>query len=218
MTEEKKSAEEKKHSSQQTEESESELKEVQKKESDSKKTPLKRAKPVARRPKPKQEEKPLPPSPKQSVLENYVQKVTKKIHSEAIEESYINRAGEHLPTLFIRKEDWFEVVSYLKTGLHFVYMKNYSGVDYQTHMEVVLHLYSFIRQEQLSIRVKLDRDQPVVASLTPLFAAADWNEREMYDLLGIQFTGHPRLTRILMPEDWEGHPLRKDYQPLDKGV
>lgn len=216
MTEEQRGAEEKKK--REPEENTEELKKEQKKESDSTGNPLKRARPVARRPKPKQEEKPLPPSPKQSVLDNYVQKVAKKVHPEAIEESYINQAGEHLPTLVIRKEDWFEVVSYLKTGLHFVYMKNYSGVDYQTHMEVVLHLYSFIRQEHLSIRVKLDREQPIVSSLTSLFPAANWNEREMYDLLGIEFTGHPRLTRILMPDDWEGHPLKKDYQPLDKEV
>lgn len=189
-------------------------------ESDSKQPPVKRAKPVTQRPgaRNKKEEKPLPPSPKQPLLDNYVQKITKKVGKEAIEESYINRAGEHVPTLVVKKEYWFEVASFLKNNLHFVYIQNYSGVDYQTHMEVVCHLYSFIRKERIVIRVKADREQPTFPSLTSLYKAADWNEREMYDLLGIRFEGHPNLKRILLPDDWEGHPLRKDYMPLDKEV
>ena len=147
-----------------------------------------------------------------------MQLITKKIGKDAIEESYINRAGEHVPTLIVKKEDWFQVASFLKNNLHFVYIQNYSGVDYQTHMEVVCHLYSFVRQERIAIRVKAEREQPVFPSLTPLYRAADWNEREMYDLLGIRFEGHPNLTRILLPDNWEGHPLRKDYVPLDQGV
>lgn len=189
-------------------------------ESDSKTPPVKKARPVARKPRPKakKEAKPLPPSPKQSLLDNYVQMITKKVHEDALEESYINRAGEHVPTLVVKNAYWFEVASFLKTGLQFVYIQNYSGVDYQTHMEVVCHLYSFIRKERIAIRVKADREQPTFPSLTSLFPAANWNEREMYDLLGFHFEGHPNLTRILMPDDWEGHPLRKDYEPLDKEV
>jgi len=190
------------------------------KESDTTRKPIKRARPITRRTsrQTQKEEKTFSPSPKQSSLDNYVQMVTKKVGKEAVIKSYINRAGEHVPTLVIRREDWFEVVQFLKTGLHFVYMQNYSGVDYQKDMEVTLHLYSFIRKERIALCTKLDREKPVVDSLTPLYDAANWNEREMYDLLGIEFTGHPNLTRILMPEDWEGHPLRKDYEPLDKEV
>lgn len=187
-------------------------------ESDSKKMPIKKARPVARRPRPKKEEKPLPPSPKQPLLDDYVQIITKKVHKDAIEESYINRAGEHIPTLVVKNGHWFKVASFLKNEFRFVYMQNYSGVDYQTHMEVVCHLYSFERKERIAIRVKGDHEQPVFPSLTSLYPAANWNEREMYDLLGFQFEGHPNLTRILMPDDWEGHPLRKDYEPLDKEV
>lgn len=189
------------------------------KESDSKQ-PIKKARPIPRKTnrQTKKEAQPLPPSPKQSLLDNYVQMITKKVSKKAVIDASINRAGEHLPTLVIRREDWFEVIRFFKSGLHFVYMQNYSGVDYQKHMEVVLHLYSFIRKERIALCVRLDRNQPVVASLTPLYHAANWNEREMYDLLGIEFTGHPNLTRILMPDHWEGHPLRKDYEPLDKEV
>jgi NADH-quinone oxidoreductase subunit C len=192
-----------------------------KKESDSneaKTAPAKRARPVARKSRAAKEEKPLPPSPKQSLLDNYVQMITKKIGIAAVAEATINRAGEHLPTLKIREKDWLTVVTFFKEGLHFTYMQNYSAVDYADHMQVVCHLYSFIRKQRIALQVKLDREQPKIASLTALFAAANWNEREMYDLLGITFAGHPNLTRILLPDDWEGHPLRKDYQPLDKEV
>jgi NADH-quinone oxidoreductase subunit C len=63
----------------------------------------------------------------------------------------------------------------------------------------------------LHLRVVLDREKPEVPSLSGIWKTADWHEREAYDFFGIQFTGHPNLTRILLPADWEGHPLRKDY-------
>jgi NADH-quinone oxidoreductase subunit C len=66
--------------------------------------------------------------------------------------------------------------------------------------------------------VKTNRTAATLPSLSSIWAAANWNEREMYDLLGIHFVGHPYLKRILLPDDWVGHPLRKDYEPLDKGV
>lgn len=190
-----------------------------KKESDSTPKTVKKARPVARTgSRTKKEAAPLPPSPKQSILDNYVQKIMKKVGKQAVTKSYINRAGEHLPTLVILVEEWFAVAEFLRKSLHFVYIQNYAAIDHQSHMEVVLHLHSFIRKERVAIRVKLDHEKPILASLTPLYPAANWNEREMYDLLGIRFTGHPNLTRILMPDDWEGHPLRKDYKPLDQGV
>jgi NADH-quinone oxidoreductase subunit C len=66
--------------------------------------------------------------------------------------------------------------------------------------------------------VKLDRENPTVASVTDLWAGADWFERETYDLLGIKYTGHPNLKRILLPDEWVGHPLRKDYVQYDEEV
>ena len=77
--------------------------------------------------------------------------------------------------------------------------------------EVVVNLLSLSRKQRLRVRVQVPGDDPSIASLFPVYPGVDAMEREAYDLLGIRFVGHPDLTRILMPDDWEGHPLRKDY-------
>lgn len=79
-------------------------------------------------------------------------------------------------------------------------------------MEVIYQLYSIPFNHHLTVKVRLDREQPVLPSLTSVWKSADWHEREAFDLLGIQFENHPDLRRILLPADWEGHPLRKDYE------
>ncbi|SHK30254.1 NADH dehydrogenase subunit C [Reichenbachiella agariperforans] len=78
-------------------------------------------------------------------------------------------------------------------------------------MEVVYNLYSIPLEQSLMLKVTLDREKPEIDSMTELWKTADWHEREAYDLFGIQFVGHPDLRRILMPGDWQGHPMRKDY-------
>jgi NADH-quinone oxidoreductase subunit C len=81
----------------------------------------------------------------------------------------------------------------------------------EPRFEVVYHLLSTAKKERLRLKVKLDGSSPVIESVTPVWPGANYFEREVFDLFGIRFTGHPYLRRILMPEDWEGHPLRKDY-------
>lgn len=81
----------------------------------------------------------------------------------------------------------------------------------EPRFELNYHLVSIHRRDKLRIRVRLSGDDPVVDSLVPVWPGANWLEREIFDLFGIRFTGHPDLRRILLPEDWEGHPLRKDY-------
>ena len=88
------------------------------------------------------------------------------------------------------------------------------GVDYlrrKPRYEVVINLLSYTRRRRLRIRVGVDGAQPEMPSISGVFPGANFYERETYDLFGIAFTGHPDLTRILLPDDWEGHPLRKDY-------
>lgn len=79
-------------------------------------------------------------------------------------------------------------------------------------MEVIYQLYSIPYNHHLTVKVNLERTEPLIDSVTPIWRAADWHEREAFDLLGIRFNNHPDLRRILLPADWEGHPLRKDYQ------
>jgi NADH-quinone oxidoreductase subunit C len=131
-----------------------------------------------------------------------------------------------------------EVCAYLRDepDLRFDLLNCISGVDYfegdpkkaaktgwQPHTEVVYHLWSLPFKRSLVVKVILPRwknDQPgelpEVPTVSDIWRTADWHEREVYDLSGVRFTGHPELRRILCPEDWVGHPLRKDYEmPLE---
>ncbi len=97
---------------------------------------------------------------------------------------------------------------------HMDYCSFVSAIDrpQQSQLEVVYHLFSMATGDQMLLKVRLPRDQARVASVTPLWSGANWHERETYDLFGIAFEGHPDLRRIMMTDDWQGHPLRKDYQ------
>jgi NADH-quinone oxidoreductase subunit C len=91
-----------------------------------------------------------------------------------------------------------------------------SGVDYPKEtpprLEVVYHLYSYRHKHTFALKVQLPRESPSVPSVERTWGVANWHEREAWDLFGIAFTGHSDLRRILLPDDWEGHPLRKDWQ------
>jgi len=98
--------------------------------------------------------------------------------------------------------------------------KKAAKVDWEPHMELLYHLSSLVHKHRLVLKVSLPRwrddvegQLPEAPSVSGLWSTADWHEREVYDLSGVRFTGHPDLERILLPEDWQGHPLRKDYQP-----
>jgi len=98
------------------------------------------------------------------------------------------------------------------------YLADIASCDWLGHedemgarFEVVYNFYSLTHKYRFLLRVMLPAEQPEIASLTPLFNGANWMEREVWDLMGIVFTGHPELTRILTPDDMEGHPLRKDF-------
>ncbi len=120
--------------------------------------------------------------------------------------------------------------------LDFKHLCNLTGVDYlepdpklaakfpyEPHLEVVYHLHSLRLKHRLVVKVVLPRwkddvpgQLPEVPSVAGVWSIADWHEREAYDLMGIRFVGHPNLVRILCPDDWVGHPLRKDYElPLE---
>lgn len=99
-------------------------------------------------------------------------------------------------------------------GCPFNFLSDVTCVDWypsQPRFEVVYHLLSIPNKERVRLKVKLDESSPVLDSVFPVWPAANFFEREVFDLFGIRFSGHPYLRRIQMPEDWEGHPLRKDY-------
>jgi len=95
-------------------------------------------------------------------------------------------------------------------------LSNETGVDYKDRIEVVYHLYSYGYRHGCVLKVKLPRDNPTVATVEEIWRSANWMEREIFDLLGVTFDGHSDMRRILMPEDWPGYPLRKDFvEPLE---
>ncbi len=98
--------------------------------------------------------------------------------------------------------------------LAFTYLSDVTGVDrfpIEPRFELNYHLLSISRRDILRLRVSLPGDAPTIPSVVPVWPTANWHEREIFDLFGIRFEGHPNLRRMLLPDDWEGYPLRKDY-------
>jgi NADH-quinone oxidoreductase subunit C len=119
------------------------------------------------------------------------------------------------PRVHTEAAHWQEIARFLHDdpGLQLDWLANLSGVDYvaDEKMAVVYDLYSFELKHTVAVKVYCDRAAPRVPSVAQLWPAADWHEREAYDMFGIVFEGHPDLRRILLADDWQGFPLRKDY-------
>lgn len=112
------------------------------------------------------------------------------------------------------------VCDYLKREEQFNMLADLTAVDYPKRprrFEVIYQLYSFPRNERLRVKAQVAENEPI-ASVTAVWKGANWLEREAYDMFGIAFQGHPDLRRILLPEEWEGHPLRKEYGIIQQDV
>lgn len=122
------------------------------------------------------------------------------------------------PIIAVKREGFLDVMKFLKEA-GFNHLIDLCGVDYlnykpekkEERFEVVYHLYSLEKKALIRVKVPIPEKDCWQYSLTSLWKTANWFERECYDMFGIKFKGHPDLRRLLMPEDWEGHPLRKDY-------
>jgi NADH-quinone oxidoreductase subunit C len=122
--------------------------------------------------------------------------------------------GERGDTLWVHPERLLEVCRLLKESpdLAFDYLVAITGVDYIEYFEVVYHLVSLRHNHSLVVKARVyEREEPTVPSVVSLWQGADFQEREVYDLMGIRFQGHPNLKRILTWEGFPGHPLRKDH-------
>jgi len=123
-------------------------------------------------------------------------------------------------TVVIDREGALEILGELRDRSEFAFnfLIDVTAVDYlgrTPRFEVVYHLFSLPQKHRLRVKIGVPEDEPWVYSLVPLWKAANWLEREAWDMFGIRFTGHPDLRRILLYEQFVGHPLRKDY-PVDK--
>lgn len=94
----------------------------------------------------------------------------------------------------------------------FSYLSFITAVDYENYFLLVWRLVNVNKKEAMIVETRLEKDSPIAPSSVDLWKGADWHEREIYDLFGITFTGHPDLRRMFLPADFDGHPLRKDYE------
>ncbi len=119
-------------------------------------------------------------------------------------------------TVEISRGNLRRVAEFLRSDpeLQFSFLADVTGVDrfpLEPRFELNYHLMSLEHRQRLRLKVRMPGTNPAVETVTTVWPGANWHEREVFDLFGVRFEGHPDLTRILMPDDWEGHPLRKDY-------
>ncbi|MDI6802019.1 MAG: NADH-quinone oxidoreductase subunit C [Thermodesulfovibrionales bacterium] len=120
-------------------------------------------------------------------------------------------------SITVGKERVKDIIRYLHDTpeLYLDYLQDLCGVDYlekkEVRFEVVYHLYSMRHRHMIRMKAEVPEGDCSIDSVTGIWAGANWHERECYDMYGITFKGHPDMRRILLPEDWEGYPLRKDY-------
>jgi NADH-quinone oxidoreductase subunit C len=120
------------------------------------------------------------------------------------------------PFCTVKRERIVEVCRFLKTepGLELDLLEDLTAVDWpkKSQIEIVYHLLSYRHRHPFVLKVELDRASPALPTVEVVWKAANWLEREVFDMFGVEFQGHPDLRRILLPDDWQGYPLRKDYQ------
>ncbi len=117
-------------------------------------------------------------------------------------------------TVVVKKEDIVDVCTFAKEQLGYNFLSDLCGVDYlgsSPRFMVVYNLYSIGSKSRLRLKVPVEESDAQVSTVSGVWGTANWHERETWDLYGIRFEGHPDLRRILLAEDWKGHPLRKDY-------
>ncbi|MEE9295778.1 MAG: NADH-quinone oxidoreductase subunit C [Phycisphaerae bacterium] len=148
--------------------------------------------------------------------------ILKERFGEAITDTVL---GARRPYAVVAADRWFEVARFLRDDerMRFNMLQCISAVDLleDNKLAAVYELFSIpvsgpgpcaVLRHHFAVRVEVDRDDPHIPSVSHVWPAGDWHEREAFDMMGIVFDGHPNLTRILCPDDWKGHPLRKDYE------
>lgn len=152
------------------------------------------------------------------MAESITLKKLKERFPNSVIETYVFRGED---TALVKRVDIVEICRFLKEDpdLSYNFLMDLTAVDYlgkkDMRFEVVYHFYSLKNKHRVRIKVPLAESDPTIDSITSLWSVANWLERECWDLYGIKFNGHPDLRRILLYEEFKGHPLRKDY-PIDK--
>ncbi|MBE3595429.1 MAG: NADH-quinone oxidoreductase subunit C [Hydrogenibacillus sp.] len=153
-------------------------------------------------------------------LQALVEQLTAALGEGVIESAELNPHLSHSPVLVVDKRRLSDVARMLRDEplFRFDFLNDLHASDLKTHLEVFYVFQSHQTGRMLGIRVKTERPGGSVPSLVDLYPTANWHEREAYDLFGVRFEGHPDLRRILLSDDWVGHPMLKDYEQHDEGV
>jgi NADH-quinone oxidoreductase subunit C len=156
-----------------------------------------------------------PAGPKPVPLDNDLTKRYKARFGDAIADATIDR---NQAILVVAGAKLDEIARYSRDDEGFDFLTDLTAVDWprrEKRFDLVLNLYSFAKNERLRLKVQVGVDEPVT-SVADVWPTANWLEREVYDMFGIIFEGHPDLRRLLLPEEWQGYPLRKDYDILQQ--
>jgi NADH-quinone oxidoreductase subunit C len=166
---------------------------------------------AAAAPKPAAPPKEAPPKP--VPLDNEMVQRFKERFGEGLREAWLDRKQA---ILVVAADQLLDIAGYCRDEEHFDMLSDLTAVDWpkrEKRFDLILNLYSFKKNERVRLKIHVSEGEPV-ASLIAVWPVANWLEREAYDMFGIIFTGHPNLQRILLPEEWQGYPLRKDYDIL----
>ncbi|WP_028307357.1 NADH-quinone oxidoreductase subunit C [Desulfitibacter alkalitolerans] len=127
--------------------------------------------------------------------------------------------GLDYPTFILNRESFLDIVTALKEDqeFNFSFLLDITAVDYEESIQGVYHLMNLEEKIIIRLKVDLDKDKPAISSLVSLYRGADLQERETFDLMGVYYEGHPNLKRVLCPDDFQGHPLRKDFSMRIRG-
>ncbi len=142
--------------------------------------------------------------------------ISQRLNADGFQVTYQDTAPD--PHIEVPRESIYDVAKHLRDNpdLAFDSLMCLSGLDYTERMEVAYQILSYQHRHRVTLKVQCPKDDPVIPTVSKVWPTADWHEREAYDLVGMRFEGHDDLRRILLPEDWEGHPLQKDYESPDK--
>lgn len=137
-----------------------------------------------------------------------------KIKFDSLQEGLSFEEGTEWLTINVNPEGFKNFALLLRNNneLHFDYLFCLTAVDWKTHLSVVYHFSSTIFRHEVVIKVKVDKENPAVDTVSDIWRTAEFHEREAYDLMGVEFVGHPDLRRLFLTPDHEGFPLRKDYE------
>jgi NADH-quinone oxidoreductase subunit C len=156
---------------------------------------------------------PAPPKEGPVALDNDLVKRYREKFGPAILEAWVDRKQS---ILVVARELLAEIALHSRDAEKFDWLSDLTAVDWpkrEKRFDIVLNMYSFEKNERLRLKAQATADERV-PSVQAVWATANWMEREVYDMFGIVFEGHPDLKRILLPDEWQGHPLRKDYDIL----